>query len=225
MLRSQIDEMLAASASLDKDHRAVLETYRMFAHSRGWLRRMCEDIQRGLSAEAAVEKEQSANRTKLEQSPDPYLRERLNDLDDLSHRLLRILTGQGQDTGAEMPADPVLVARNIGPAELLEYGRRLKGVVLEEGSVGSHAAIVARALTIPLVINAKRITTEALNGNAILVDGDQGIVHLRPEESVAKAFREGIAMQAEAQSRYASLRDLPAQALCGETINLMMNAG
>lgn len=225
VLRSQIDEMLAASASLDKDHRAVLETYRMFAHSRGWLRRMCEDIQRGLSAEAAVEKEQSANRTKLEQSPDPYLRERLNDLDDLSHRLLRILTGQGQDTGAEMPADPVLVARNIGPAELLEYGRRLKGVVLEEGSVGSHAAIVARALTIPLVINAKRITTEALNGNAILVDGDQGIVHLRPEESVAKAFREGIAMQAEAQSRYASLRDLPAQALCGETINLMMNAG
>jgi phosphotransferase system enzyme I (PtsP) len=224
-LRAQIDEMLTDSAALDKDHRAVLETYRMFAHSRGWLRRMCEDIQRGLSAEAAVEKEQSSARTKLEQSPDPYLRDRLNDLNDLSHRLLRILTGQGQDTGAEMPLDPVLVARNIGPAELLEYGRKLKGVVLEEGSVGSHAAVVARALSIPLVIHAGRITTEALNGNAILVDGDQGIVHLRPEESVAKAFREKIAMQTEAQSRYASLRDLPAQGLCGATVNLLMNAG
>jgi phosphotransferase system enzyme I (PtsP) len=60
----------------------------------------------------------------------------------------------GQDTGAEMPDNPILVARNIGPAELLEYGRKLKGVVLEEGSVGSHAAIVARALAIPLVIHA-----------------------------------------------------------------------
>ncbi|GAB1479680.1 phosphoenolpyruvate--protein phosphotransferase [Paracoccaceae bacterium] len=223
-LRVSVDDLLAAE-SLDKDQKAVLEAYRMFAHSRGWLRRMEEDIQRGLSAEAAVEKEQSAARSRLEQVPDAYLRDRLHDLDDLSNRLLRILTGQGKDTGATMPENPVLVARNIGPAELLEYGRKLKGVVLEEGSVGSHAAIVARALTIPLVIHAERITTEALNGDAILVDGDQGVVHLRPEETVARSFRDKVAMQAEAQTRYASLRDLPATTLDGVTVALHMNAG
>ena len=223
-LRVSVDDLLSVE-SLDKDQKQVLEAYRMFANSRGWLRRMEEDIQRGLSAEAAVEKEQSAARARMEQVPDAYLRERLNDLDDLSNRLLRILTGQGQDTGAEMPENPVLVARNIGPAELLEYGRKLRGVVLEEGSVGSHAAIVARALAIPLVINAARITTEALNGDHIMVDGDQGIVHLRPEETVARAFRDKIAMQAEAQKRYASLRDLPATATCGTTVSLHMNAG
>ncbi|MFN4192239.1 MAG: phosphoenolpyruvate--protein phosphotransferase [Tabrizicola sp.] len=223
-LRVSIDDLLAAE-QLDKDQKQVLEAYRMFAHSRGWLRRMEEDIMRGLSAEAAVEKEQSAARARMEQVPDQYLRERLQDLDDLSNRLLRILTGQGQDTGAEMPDNPVLVARNIGPAELLDYGRKLKGVVLEEGSVGSHAAIVARALAIPLVINASRVVAEALNGDPILVDGDQGIVHLRPEETVARAFRDKIAMQAEAQKRYASLRNLPATTLCGTTIALHMNAG
>ncbi|WP_435259636.1 phosphoenolpyruvate--protein phosphotransferase [Thioclava sp. FR2] len=223
-LRVSIDDLLAAQ-SLDKDQVQVLEAYRMFANSRGWLRRMEEDIMRGLSAEAAVEKEQSAARARLEQVEDAYLRERLSDLDDLSNRLLRLLTGQGQDTGAEMPENPVLVARNIGPAELLDYGRSLKGVVLEEGSVGSHAAIVARALAIPLVINTGRITAEALNGDHILVDGDQGIVHLRPEETVARAFRDKIAMQAEAQKRYASLRKLPATTLCGKTISLSMNAG
>ncbi len=223
-LRVSVDDLLSAE-SLDKDQKAVLEAYRMFAHSRGWLRRMEEDIQLGLSAEAAVEKEQSAARNRFEQVPDAYLRERLSDLDDLSNRLLRILTGQGRDTGAEMPENPVLVARNIGPAELLEYGRKLKGVVLEEGSVGSHAAIVARALAIPLVINADRIVAEALNGDAILVDGDQGIVHLRPEETVASAFRDKIAMQAKAQERYASLRGLPATATCGTTVALHMNAG
>lgn len=224
VLRVSIDDLLGAE-ELDKDQKQVLEAYRMFAHSRGWLRRMEEDIMRGLSAEAAVEKEQSAARARMEQVADAYLRERLHDLDDLSNRLLRILTGQGRDTGAEMPDNPVLVARNIGPAELLEYGRRLRGVVLEEGSVGSHAAIVARALSIPLVIHAARITGEALNGDAILVDGDQGIVHLRPEEAVARAFRDKIAMQAEAQQRYASLRGLPAQGTCGTTVRLDMNAG
>jgi phosphotransferase system, enzyme I, PtsP len=223
-LRVSIDDLLGAEA-LDKDQKAVLEAYRMFAHSRGWLRRMEEDIMRGLSAEAAVEKEQGAARARMEQVPDAYLRERLSDLDDLSNRLLRILTGQGRDTGAEMPENPVLVARNIGPGELLDYGRKLKGVVLDEGSVGSHAAVVARALAIPLVISTERITAEALNGDPILVDGDQGIVHLRPEETVARAFRDKIAMQAEAQKRYASLRALPATAKCGSTVALHMNAG
>ncbi|WP_444667033.1 phosphoenolpyruvate--protein phosphotransferase [Cereibacter changlensis] len=223
-LRVSVDDLLSA-ASLDKEQKQVLEAYRLFAHSRGWLKRMEEDIGAGLSAEAAVQKEQSAARARMEQVPDAYLRDRLHDLDDLSHRLLRILTGQGKDTGAAMPENPVLVARNIGPAELLDYGRKLRGVVLEEGSVGSHAAIVARALAIPLVIHAERITTEALNGDHIMVDGDQGIVHLRPEATVAAAFRDKIAMQAKAQERYASLRGLPAQSKDGAVVKLQMNAG
>ena len=225
-LRKTVDSLLAeADNGGGGDHIQVLEAYRLFAHSRSWLRRMEEDIDLGLSAEAAVEKEQSQARARLEQAADPYLRDRLHDLDDLSNRLLRILTGQGADTGAEMPENPILVARNIGPAELLDYGRKLKGVVLEEGSVGSHAVIVARAYAIPLVIHAARITSEALNGDPIMVDGDMGIVHLRPEETVAAAFRDKIAMQAEAQSRYAGLRDLPATSTDGTTIHLHMNAG
>ncbi|MBO6602939.1 MULTISPECIES: phosphoenolpyruvate--protein phosphotransferase [Rhodobacterales] len=225
-LRVSVDEMLSHAPKGDGEQAQVLEAYRMFANSRGWMRRMEEDIARGLSAEAAVEKEQSTARARMETVPDAYLRERLQDLDDLSNRLLRLLTGQGAGaTGAQMPDRPVLVARNIGPGDLLDYGRSLKAVVLEEGSVGSHAAIVARALAIPLVVNAKRITTEALNGDPILVDGDQGIVHLRPEEAVATAFRDKIAMMAAAQERYASIRDKPAETKCGTVISLQMNAG
>lgn len=224
-LRSAIDDMLRGIIGGDKDQREVLETYRMFAHSRGWLRRMCEDIDLGLSAEAAVEKEQSIARARLRSVPDAYMRERLHDLDDISRRLLRILTGQGRETGAEMPDHPILVARAIGPGDLLDYGRKLRGIVLEQGSVGSHAAIVARALAIPLVIQARNITTEALNGDPILVDGDQGIVHLRPEDNITAAFRDKIAMQAKAQERYADLRGQPATTRCGRTLALTMNAG
>ncbi len=224
-LRVGVDKMLSGAVRGDKEQSEVLETYRMFANSKGWMRRMEQDIARGLSAEAAVEKEQSTARARMEQATDAYLRERLHDLDDLSNRLLRILTGQGAETGAEMPADPILIARNIGPGELLEYGRGLRGIVLEEGSVGSHAAIVARALAIPLVIHADRITTEALNGDHIMVDGDQGIVHLRPDDTVVTAFRDKIAMAAKAQERYASIRDKAATSTDGITIEMHMNAG
>ncbi|KAJ56001.1 peptidase [Actibacterium mucosum KCTC 23349] len=224
-LRVSVDDMLSLAAAGDVEQREVLEAYRMFAHSRGWLRRMEEDIDRGLSAEAAVEKEQSVARARLQTAPDAYLRERLHDLDDLSNRLLRILTGQGSDTGAEMPGDPILIARNIGPGELLAYGRSLRGIVLEEGSVASHAAIVARALAIPLVVNADGITAEALNGDAILVDGDEGVVHLRPEDSVETAFADKMAMRAKAQQRYSSIREKPAETLDGDRIALHMNAG
>jgi phosphotransferase system enzyme I (PtsP) len=224
-LRVGVDRMLDSAQDGDKDQLDVLEAYRMFANSRGWMRRMEANIDSGLSAEAAVEKEQSVARARMVQVNDSYLRERLHDLDDLSNRLLRILTGQGQQTGAEMPADPILVARNIGPADLLDYGRSLRGIVLEEGAVGSHAAIVARALAIPLVIRAERITTEALNGDSILVDGDQGLAHLRPDDAVTAAFRDKMAMHAKAQERYTSIRDKPAKTLCGTHITLKMNAG
>ncbi len=224
-LRVGVDRMLEASRGGDKEQLKVLEAYRMFANSKGWMRRMEEDIARGLSAEAAVEKEQSQARARMAQVTDPYLRDRLSDLDDLSNRLLRILTGQGAETGAERPSDPILVARNIGPAELLDYGRSLRGIVLEEGSVGSHASIVARALAIPLVVNAERITTEALNGDHIMIDGDHGVVHLRPDDTVVAAFRDKMAMQAQAQERYASIRDKPAETRDGQVVALHMNAG
>ncbi|KPQ07994.1 MAG: phosphotransferase system, enzyme I, PtsP [Rhodobacteraceae bacterium HLUCCA12] len=224
-LRVTVNDLLTLASPTDREQREVLEAYRMFAHSRGWSRRMEQSIESGLSAEAAVEKEQSEARSRLQLVPDPYLRDRLHDLDDLSNRLLRILTGQGSETGAAMPERPILVARNIGPGELLEYGPRLRGVVLEEGSIGSHAAVVARALSIPLIVHASRITTEALNGDPIIVDGDEGVVHLRPDDSVAAAFRDKIAMQTQAQARYAALRDRPAVARCGTRVSLMMNAG
>ena len=224
-LQAEIDDMLSnKSLSVSGEGREILDAYRMFAHDKGWRARMEASIMRGLAAEVAVEKEQTNTRTRMERVTDAYLRERLHDLDDLSNRLLRILTGREQN-GTEMPEDAILVARNIGPAELLDYGKKLKGVVLEEGSVGSHAVIVARALAIPLVIQAARITRKALSGDEILLDGDAGVAHLRPEDSVKVAFHEKVAMREEAQEEYVALRDLPALSTDGVRIKLEMNAG
>ena len=221
-LRRTVDKMLESTKS-DRAQREVMEAFRMFAHSRSWLARMEADIDAGLTAEAAVEKEQTAARVRMS-AADPYLRERLTDLDDLSNRLLRMLTGQGREARA-LPDNAVLVARNIGPGELLDYGRRLRAVVLEDGSVGSHAAIVARAWAIPLVIQARGVVAEALSGDPILVDGDQGMVHLRPDDNVRAAFADKLAMAEQAQKRYATIRDTDCVTADGCRVELMMNAG
>ena len=108
----------------------------------------------GLTAEAAVERVQSDTRARMLRQTDPYLRERLHDLDDLANRLLRQLLGKDHapHRGKALPENAVLVARSMGPAALLDYDRkRLRGLILEEGGPNSHVAIVARALGIPAV--------------------------------------------------------------------------
>ncbi|MHA7873553.1 MAG: phosphoenolpyruvate-utilizing N-terminal domain-containing protein, partial [Hyphococcus sp.] len=151
-LRASVDAMLAENASLGGVSREVLETYRLFAYDRGWKDRLRSAVFSGLTAEAAVEQVNNENRARLLQARDPYLRERLHDLDDLSHRLLRHLSGEPSASAGKVYGETVLVAREMGPAELLEYDRRsLKGLVLGEVSATSHVAIVARALDIPMV--------------------------------------------------------------------------
>ena len=224
-LQVSVDDLLHQNmAGASEEKRGVMEAYRMFAHSRGWRERMLKAIDSGLAAEVAVEKEQTATRARLSRVPDPYLRDRMHDFDDLSNRLLSMLTGQERSKD-EIPHGAILVARNIGPGELLEYGKTLGGVVLEQGSVGSHAAIIARAWAIPMVIKADGITRDALSGDTIMVDGDDGLIHLRPDEGVQKAFRDKIAMLADAQKRYAEIRDVPAETKDGTRVTLMMNAG
>lgn len=103
-VRASVDSMLErGDVAHHGEHRDVLETFRMFANDQGWMRRIREAILTGLTAEAAVERVQSDNRAKLMRQTDPYLRERLHDLDDLAHRVLMALTGGGDDGAHRAP--------------------------------------------------------------------------------------------------------------------------
>ena len=227
-LRISIDDMLSRrDVSMEGEHREVLEAYRMFAHDRGWVRKMQEAIRNGLTAEASVEKVQSDTRARMIHMTDPYLRERLHDFDDLANRLLRQLTGysSGKDQQG-FPDDAIIVARGMGAAELLDYNRpNIRGLVLEDGAVTSHVVIVARAMGIPVVGQATGIVSLAENGDAIIVDGDDGRVHLRPMPDVESAYAEKVRFRAKRQARFRELRSVEPVTLDGVNIDLMMNAG
>ncbi|EKF56969.1 phosphoenolpyruvate-protein phosphotransferase [Agrobacterium albertimagni AOL15] len=227
-LRISIDDMLSRrEISMEGEHRDVLETYRMFAHDQGWVRRMEEAIHNGLTAEAAVEKVQSDTKARMMRLTDPYLRERMHDFDDLANRLLRQLTGFSPHSAAEgFPNDAIVFARAMGAAELLDYPREnLRGLVLEEGAVTSHVVIVARAMGIAVVGQAAGAVALAENGDPVIIDGDDGKVHVRPVADLQRAYEEKVKLRAKRQEQFRALRDVEPVTKDGHRIKLQMNAG
>ncbi|MBV8592742.1 MAG: phosphoenolpyruvate--protein phosphotransferase [Caulobacteraceae bacterium] len=224
-LQKQIDAMLEGHETILGASYEVLETYKMLAHSKSWNHSLREAVNSGLTAEAAVERVRSEHRAGLGQARDAYLRERVHDLEDLNDRLLRHLAGDGERVRV-LPDGAILVARNLGPADLLEYERgKLRGLLLEEGSPASHAAIVARALDIPCVGRLAGLRDKVSEGDAVIVDAEIGEAYLRPRADVVRAV--GARMQARSLRRaeFARLRDTPAFTRDGAKITLLMNAG
>ena len=227
-MREQIDNMAKeAEFGTSAEHKEILETYRMFAYDEGWSRRINEAIDSGLTAEAAIERVQQRMRARMQEIDDPLLQERMHDLEDLSNRLLRIVSGRmGTAAQSGLNRDTVLVARNLGPADLLEYDRRrLKGVLLEEGSLTSHMVIVARAIGVPVIGRLHDIRHSVEEGETILVDGDAGSVIIRPTRPLLTGFEHRMAVSQKRRAEFAAVRTLPAKTRDGVQVSVMVNAG
>jgi phosphotransferase system enzyme I (PtsP) len=226
--RADLDRMLEHGDVADGgEHRDVLEAYRSFGYDQGWLHRMREAVMTGLTAEAGVERVQSDTRARMLRVSDPYLRDRLHDLDDLANRLMRVLMGQDHAPSRDqLPENAIIVARSMGPAALLDYDRkRLRGLVLEEGGPTSHVAIIARALGIPAVGEIENATGLVEPGDAIIVDGTTAHVHMRPPPDIENTYTDRVKLRARRQAQYHALRDRPCVTKDGQKIALMINAG
>ena len=225
-LRASVDDMLARHTSLSGVSREVLEGFRLFAYDRGWKDRLRTAVFSGLTAESAVEQVMSENRARMNTSRDAYLRERLHDLDDLSYRMLRILSGEENALNGGDYDSLVLVAREMGPSQLLEYDRdKLKGLVLGNVCATSHVAIVARALNLPMITGVHDATEHCDHGDFLIVDGDAGELHVRPTSDVAANYEAKQELQSQRAESYAAERDLPCVTEDGVEIGVHMNAG
>jgi len=226
-LQGSIDVMLSDTDALFTDEsRDIFEAYKMFAHDKSWLKRLADAVDSGLTAEAAIKRVQDDTRARMKKITDPYIRERLSDLDDLANRLFLHLEGAQDVDRQHLTTDTIVVARNMGAAELLDYDRvHLKGVVLVEGTRSSHVAIVARALGIPVIGQCSEISEAVEEGDFILVDGENGQVFLRPGDDVVQAFELSMGHRAVRQAKYAALKDKNSISKDGQTIKLSMNAG
>ncbi len=227
-MREGIERMTReAEFGVGGEHEEVLETYKMFAYDEGWARRINEAIDSGLTAEAAIERVQQRTRQRMRQIDDPLLADRMHDLEDLANRLLRIVSGQ-MGTAAQMGLrqDTILIARNLGPAELLEYDkRRLKGVILEEGSLTAHVTIVARAMGVPVLGRVRDVRRLIAEGDLLLLDSADANVFARPSAAMEEAFEARLALRQKRRAAFAALRDVPPITKDGHRLTLMVNAG
>ncbi|MEM8696983.1 MAG: phosphoenolpyruvate--protein phosphotransferase [Pseudomonadota bacterium] len=227
-MREQIDDMTKqAEFGVGGEHQDVLETYKMFAYDEGWSRRINAAIDSGLTAEAAIERVQQRTRARMHEIDDPLLAERMHDLEDLANRLIRIVAGQlGTAAQLGLRNDSILIARNLGPAELLEYDRRrLKGVVLEEGSLTAHVTIVARAMGVPVLGRVSDVRRLIHDGDELLLDVEEGSVFVRPSVTMVEAFEAKQTRIQEKRAEFEALRDMAPETRCGKRLNVMVNAG
>jgi len=227
-LRASVDAMVAGdTAKLSRASKEIYETYRMFAYDRKWVGRLREAVHSGLTAEAAVERVRNEHRARLMKSRDPYLRARLHDLEDLANRLIRALSGEALGPGNKnISDDAIIFAREIGPAELLDYDRdKLRGIVLEEGATSSHTAIICRAIGIPLIGRAEGVLDLIETGDEVLLDGEEGRVFIRPLDTQIAGFTLRMNIRGEMRRAYEEMKFTPAVTLDGRRISLQLNAG
>ncbi|MGB6231230.1 MAG: phosphoenolpyruvate--protein phosphotransferase, partial [Litorimonas sp.] len=224
-LRAHVDAMVSGeTAALTRASKEIYEAYRTFAYDRKWVGRLREAVHSGLTAEAAVERTRNEHRARLMKVRDPYLRARLHDLEDLANRMLRLLSGES--VAPDLPDDAVLFARELGPAELLDYDRdKLAALVLEEGTMSSHTSIIARALGLPLVGRVSGVLDRIETGDEVLVDGESGEVMIRPLDTTLGGFQLRLNRRGEMSRVYDRLRFQNCVTRDGTDVDLMLNAG
>jgi phosphotransferase system, enzyme I, PtsP len=227
-VREDINRLLAGDDSPSNGaHKEIIETVQMLANDRGWARRMRDAVSAGLTADAAVERVQQNMRTQLMKTGDSFWRDRAHDLDDLSNRMLRTLQGHDQaEALSRLPNDAILVARNMGAAELLDYDpKKLRGLVIEDGGATSHVSIVARSFNLAVLVQVPDVVAAADHGDPAILDASTGQFHIRPSLELIRAYADKARFRARRQARFFKLRNAPAVTRDGERVFLNMNAG
>ncbi len=225
-LRETLIHMIADHPAKDQEERDLLKTYELYTQDKGWIRKISQAIQSGFTAEGAVQKTLKDLQLQIAKLDDFYLRERLWDFEDLSKRLLTHLSGEKEESLTPFRDSMILVARSLGPAELLDYkSRNVKALLLEETVHTAHVAIIARSLNIPVITKLPNILNLIAPDDEVIVDGNTGEVIVKPPPSALHHFERKQAAFEEKLSRSILLKDLPSRTLDGIDIDLKINAG
>ncbi len=209
--------------------REVLDAYRLIAADAGWMKRVSDVIAGGLSAEAAVQRVTGELHDRMRRITDPYLRERLSDLED-PRRAPALLLAGNEPRIPIVPPGAILLARRLGYPPKSSTGTPAAGIgglAVEEASPVGHAAILARALGLPAVGGVRGMlnATRAGHDAEAVVDADEGQLLLRPDLEVRSTYVRVLEARTAQQAGWATLRQRPAITRDGVHVSLMLNIG
>jgi len=215
----------AVSRELGKEYGAIFEAHLQMLHDprlRGELEQMIRE--RHYAPEYAVSRTLRRYAKVFQTLDSSYLAERANDIFDIEKRLLRNLLGRRREELSRLTSPVLILARNLTPSETANLDRRFViGLVTEVGGAGSHTAIVAEGLGIPAVVGTGPFMTDVSGGELVIIDGDQGLVILHPDEETIARYRHEVEQRRALTERLEALRDLPAETADGQRVDLFGN--
>ena len=226
-MNADLDEKFNATKLGIGEHVDILDVYRMFAKDKGWYKKIEENVNSGLTAETAVERAYEDMWNRLSATSDQYLKERLHDLRDVADRLQNYLSGDfSQQCELTVDKDIIVVAQTMGPADLMDYDyKKIRGLVIEDGTATMHVAIVAKALNIPVITKIKGLFNDIKTGDNLAIDGNEGYIYRNPSKEILEKFQAQIAQKEKLQAKLAELKKLPAISLDNQRIGLYINVG
>ena len=204
----------------------IMETYLMLAQDKGWYKKINADIDKGYTAEAAVEHVYEDMWNRLSSTNDAYLQERVYDLRDISDKLQTFIAGTDENIDIADDEDIIIIAQTMGPADLMDYNyQKIRGLIIEDCTPTMHVVIVAKALNIPVIAKIHGILKDIKIGEIIAVNGEEASVYINPSDHLINEYKkksvglQKIFADLEKLSKYQNVT------ADGIKINLSMNYG
>lgn len=225
-MNKSLDEKFNSTRLGIGEHTDILETYRMFANDKGWYKKISDNIESGLTAEAAIERAYEDMWNRLSASSDSYLRERLLDLRDVADRLRLFLSGDENSNSFNSSEDIIIVAQTMGPADLMDYNyKKIRGLIIEDGTPTMHVAIVAKALNIPVIAKIRGVFKDVKDGELLGIDGQEGYVYINPTDDIKEKFKSKQKDMAIVLEQLEKLKKYANKTIDGVRIKLNINIG
>ena len=185
-----------------------------------------EKISAGKCAQWALEEQMQETCAMLESLEDDYLRERAADVKDVCRRMMAFLKGVEDDPFREICEEVILFAEELHPSDMAKMNfRYIRGMVTETGSTTSHVAILARSLEIPVLMGLEGILQKAEKGLEVILDGNQGLLLLSPDEKTKQEYQGKRKAEQEMRQKLKEMNRLPAVTTDGRQVHLYANVG
>lgn len=213
----------AAAREIDEDHAFIFAHHLLMLTDPTLLERIDRQVAQGLDAAWAINAVLQEFERRLRLVPDPYIRERVDDIDDLRCRLLDHALGSGD---RELFRARVVVTQRIPPSLVVDLKTEgARALITEAGGETSHGVLLARALGIPTVTGLADQLASVGPGDPLIVDGRTGVVIVRPSAETLSSYEEVHRQAEQARTEHAKFRDVLAQTADGVRVKLQANVG
>lgn len=213
----------AAAREIDEEHALIFASHLLLLNDPTLLKHIDQKIGQGVSAPLAIDAALDEFETRLSLVPDAYIRERIDDVDDLRSRLLD--HALGGDSRARFGAGIVLTSR-IPPSLVVELKTEgAQALVTESGGATSHGVLLARAMGIPVVTGIADMLPSVRPGDRLIVDGTSGVVVVRPSEDSLTRYEDERRRAERARTEHSKFRDVLARTSDGVRVTLHANVG